>query len=59
MPKHIFKDIAVTDIPTSDAVRKNPIRMGPFKVDSAISGGAVVKSPRQNCLDKADNQRGC
>lgn len=42
MPKHIFKDIPVADMSSSDAVRKNPIGMGPFKVESIVSGESVV-----------------
>lgn len=42
MPKHIFKDIPVKDMAASDEVRKNPIGMGPFKVDSIVSGESVV-----------------
>lgn len=42
MPKHIFKDIPVADMSSSDEVRKNPIGMGPFKVESVVSGESVV-----------------
>lgn len=48
MPKHIFKDIAVADMSASDAVRKNPIGMGPFKVDSIVSGESVVYSKNED-----------
>lgn len=44
MPKHVFEDIPVADMSSSDAVRKNPIGMGPFKVDSIVSGESVVYS---------------
>lgn len=42
MPKHIFKDIPVAEMQESDAVRKNPIGMGPFKVKSITPGESVV-----------------
>ncbi|WP_042144044.1 oligopeptide ABC transporter substrate-binding protein [Paucisalibacillus sp. EB02] len=42
MPKHIFKDIPVAKMQESDAVRKNPIGMGPFKVKSITPGESVV-----------------
>ena len=42
LPKHIFKDIPVAKMSSSDAVRKNPIGMGPFKVKSIIPGESVV-----------------
>ena len=42
MPKHIFKDIPVAKMSASDAVRKNPIGFGAFKVDSIVPGESVV-----------------
>ncbi|MDS9471902.1 oligopeptide ABC transporter substrate-binding protein [Sporosarcina pasteurii] len=48
MPKHIFKDIAVADMSSSDAVRKNPIGMGPFKVESIVPGESVVYSKNED-----------
>lgn len=42
MPKHIFKDIPVKEMSKSDAVRKNPIGFGPFKVDSIVPGESVT-----------------
>lgn len=48
MPKHIFEDIAVADMPASDAVRKNPIGMGPFKVESVVSGESVVYAKNED-----------
>ncbi|MBB5147404.1 peptide/nickel transport system substrate-binding protein [Cerasibacillus quisquiliarum] len=44
LPKHIFKDIPVKDMSSSDAVRKNPIGMGPFKVDNIVPGESVTLS---------------
>ncbi|GIO26759.1 oligopeptide ABC transporter substrate-binding protein [Ornithinibacillus bavariensis] len=44
MPKHIFKDIPVAKMAESDAVRKNPIGMGPYKVESIVAGESVVYS---------------
>ncbi|WP_010097686.1 oligopeptide ABC transporter substrate-binding protein [Ornithinibacillus scapharcae] len=42
MPKHIFEDIPIAEMAESDAVRKNPIGMGPYKVDSIVPGESVV-----------------
>ncbi|WP_047983868.1 oligopeptide ABC transporter substrate-binding protein [Ornithinibacillus californiensis] len=42
MPKHIFKDIPVAEMQESDAVRKNPVGMGPFKVKQITPGESVV-----------------
>lgn len=41
-PKHVFEGIEVADMSSSDPVRKNPIGMGPFKVDSIVPGESVV-----------------
>ena len=43
-PKHVFEGIAVADMSESDPVRKNPIGMGPFKVESVTPGESVVYS---------------
>lgn len=42
MPKHIFEDIDVADMSSSDAVRKNPVGFGPYVVDSITPGESVV-----------------
>ncbi|MFD2045333.1 oligopeptide ABC transporter substrate-binding protein [Ornithinibacillus salinisoli] len=42
LPKHIFEEIPVAEMSASDAVRKNPIGMGPFKVESIVPGESVV-----------------
>ncbi len=42
LPEHIFKDIPVADMATSDAVRKNPIGTGPFMVNTIVPGEAVT-----------------
>jgi peptide/nickel transport system substrate-binding protein len=42
MPKHIFQDIPVAEMAESDAVRVNPIGMGPYIVDSIVPGESVV-----------------
>ncbi|WP_077301804.1 oligopeptide ABC transporter substrate-binding protein [Virgibacillus pantothenticus] len=48
LPKHIFKDIPVAKMAESDAVRKNPIGMGPYKVDSITPGEAVVLTKNED-----------
>jgi len=47
MPKHIFKDIPVAEMSSSDAVRKNPVGMGPFKVEKITPGESVVYSKNE------------
>lgn len=44
MAKHVFEDIAVADMSESDEMRKNPIGIGPFKVDSITPGESVTYS---------------
>jgi len=48
MPKHIFENIAVADMHTSDAVRVNPIGWGPFILDSVVAGESVVMTRNEN-----------
>ncbi|MFJ7404790.1 MULTISPECIES: oligopeptide ABC transporter substrate-binding protein [unclassified Lysinibacillus] len=40
-PKHQLASIAVKDLISSDAVRKNPITLGPFKFDHIVNGESV------------------
>ena len=40
-PKHQLKDIAVKDLISSDAVRKNPVTLGPFKLKKLVDGESV------------------
>ncbi|WP_432702068.1 oligopeptide ABC transporter substrate-binding protein [Lysinibacillus sphaericus] len=40
-PKHQLASIAVKDLISSDAVRKNPITLGPFKFDNIVNGESV------------------
>ncbi|WP_080873153.1 oligopeptide ABC transporter substrate-binding protein [Oceanobacillus timonensis] len=48
LPKHIFEDIPVADMSSSDEVRTNPIGMGPFKVDSVTPGESVTYSKNED-----------
>jgi peptide/nickel transport system substrate-binding protein len=48
MPKHIFKDIPIAKMAESDAVRKNPIGMGPYKVESIVAGESVVYTKNED-----------
>lgn len=41
-PKHLFKDIPVDQQAASDAVRKNPVGLGPFRVTKIVSGESVT-----------------
>lgn len=47
-PKHIFEDIPVAEMEEADAVRKNPIGMGPFKVESIVPGESVTYSANED-----------
>lgn len=40
-PSHILKNIPVNKLIKSDAVRKNPVTLGPFKIDKIIPGESV------------------
>src|SRR5699024_9938435 len=47
LPTHVFKDMHVEDMSESDAVRKNPIGLGPYKVDSIVEGESLTLSPNE------------
>ncbi|WP_274309409.1 oligopeptide ABC transporter substrate-binding protein [Solibacillus daqui] len=40
-PKHQLKDIPVKDLVSSEAVRKSPVTLGPFKLDKLVDGESV------------------
>lgn len=42
LAKHIFEEIDIADMASSDAVRRNPIGYGPYKVDSIVPGESVT-----------------
>lgn len=42
MPKHIFEEIPVGEMAASDPVRREPVGMGPFIVDSITPGESVT-----------------
>jgi peptide/nickel transport system substrate-binding protein len=42
LAKHIFGEMEVADMISSDAVRQNPIGMGPFVVDTIVPGESVT-----------------
>lgn len=48
LPTHIFEDIPVADMSSSDAVRVNPIGMGPYKVESITPGESVTYSKNED-----------
>lgn len=48
LPKHIFEDIPVADMSSSDAVRENPIGIGPFKVESITPGESVTYTKNED-----------
>lgn len=41
VPKHQLKDIPVKDLISSEAVRKSPVTLGPFKLDKLVDGESV------------------
>ncbi|UPW84070.1 oligopeptide ABC transporter substrate-binding protein [Lysinibacillus sp. Ag94] len=41
VPKHQLKDIPVKEMISSDAVRVNPVTLGPFKFDKIVNGESV------------------
>lgn len=55
MPKHVFEGIEVKDMSASDAVRKNPVGMGPFKVETITPGEAVTFSKNEDYWRGAPN----
>ncbi|MDO4670353.1 MAG: oligopeptide ABC transporter substrate-binding protein [Aerococcus sp.] len=40
-PKHVLEKIPVKDIEASDALRKNPVAYGPFRVTKVVNGESV------------------
>ncbi|MGX7348766.1 oligopeptide ABC transporter substrate-binding protein [Dolosicoccus paucivorans] len=47
-PAHIVKDIDIETFEDSDFVRKNPMGLGPFKVESITPGEAITFVPNEN-----------
>lgn len=46
VPEHIFKDIEINEgMLESDAIRKNPIGFGPYKIKTIVPGEAVIAEP--------------
>jgi peptide/nickel transport system substrate-binding protein len=48
VPKHQLQDIAVADLISSDEVRKNPVTLGPFKLNSLVDGESVEFVANEN-----------
>lgn len=46
-PKHVLKDIPVKDLESSDAVRKNPVTFGPYKITKVVPGEKVEYAPNE------------
>jgi len=42
LPRHIFEDIPIAEMEESAAVRENPVGLGPYKVDTIVSGESVT-----------------
>ncbi|WP_270279620.1 oligopeptide ABC transporter substrate-binding protein [Vagococcus bubulae] len=47
MPSHIFKDIPVKGMESSDAVRKNIVTFGPYKMEKINTGESVEYTPNE------------
>ncbi|GIO26754.1 oligopeptide ABC transporter substrate-binding protein [Ornithinibacillus bavariensis] len=48
LPKHIFGDMDIAKMAESDVVRKNPIGIGPYKVESIVPGESVTLVKNEN-----------
>lgn len=47
VPSHIYKKIAFKDLISSDAVRKNPVFYGPYKMTKIVSGQSAEWVPNE------------
>ncbi|WP_326717295.1 oligopeptide ABC transporter substrate-binding protein [Vagococcus jeotgali] len=47
MPSHIFKDMPVKGMESSDPVRKNPVTLGPYKMEKINQGESVEFTPNE------------
>ncbi|MGX7012868.1 oligopeptide ABC transporter substrate-binding protein [Vagococcus silagei] len=47
VPAHVFKDIPVKDMVSSDAVRKTPVTFGPYKINKVVRGESVEYVPNE------------
>ncbi|MBO0477035.1 oligopeptide ABC transporter substrate-binding protein [Vagococcus sp. DIV0080] len=47
LPSHIFKDMPVKGMESSDAVRKNPVTFGPYKMSKINQGESVEYTPNE------------
>ena len=48
MPSHIFKDMPVKGMESSDAVRKNPVTFGPYVMNKINQGESVEYVPNEH-----------
>ncbi|AQP54075.1 oligopeptide ABC transporter substrate-binding protein [Vagococcus penaei] len=48
MPSHIFKDLPIKGMESSDAVRKNPVSFGPYKMSKITRGESVEYTPNEH-----------
>ncbi len=48
LPKHAFEGIAVKDMESSDAVRKNPVTIGPYYMSNIVTGESVEYLPNEH-----------
>lgn len=52
-PYHLYKGIAVDKLAASDPVRKNPVFVGPYKLDKLVTGESTSWSPNKYYWGKA------
>ncbi|MGX7031527.1 oligopeptide ABC transporter substrate-binding protein [Vagococcus zengguangii] len=46
-PKHALKDVAIKDLEKADAVRRNPVTFGPYKMSKIVAGESVTFTPNE------------
>ncbi|MDF8367669.1 oligopeptide ABC transporter substrate-binding protein [Weissella paramesenteroides] len=52
-PYHLYKGVAIDKLAASDQVRKNPVFVGPYKLDKVVEGESTSWSPNKYYWGKA------
>ena len=52
-PYHLYKDVAIDKLASADQVRKNPVFVGPYKLDKVVEGESTSWSPNKYYWGKA------
>lgn len=50
-PKHTLEDVEIADMESSDAVRKNPVTLGPYYMSNIVAGESVEYLPNEYYYD--------